>query len=187
MKTIEDPVGRCSLAAAPIRKCARRLTFATRSHSSTLVPVSPTPGADADVQHDAVHPAERGGGIRDERPARVGVTYVGRDHRRLGAFRLDQRRCHGCGLLVGVDARDRCTFAGGEHRDGTAVADGLFGVVGDAGPGADHDDLAAVETSAHAGNPSTPSSRCTRIEFSAIETKWYWPTLKINSISCALV
>ena len=34
------------------------------------------------------------------------------------------------------------------------------------------------------GTPVTPSSRCTRIEFNAIDTRWYWPTVNTRSSSC---
>ena len=34
------------------------------------------------------------------------------------------------------------------------------------------------------GTPVTPSSRCTRIEFNAIDTRWYCPTVNTRSSSC---
>ena len=68
-----------------------------------------------------------------------------------------------------------------EQGGGAPIADGVAG-----GLTGTHDegDL-ALEPAAHrSGRPAVPASSCTPSVFNAIDTMWYWPTVKIRSSSC---
>jgi len=86
-------------------------------------PGHPPPEPDTDVQHQAVHPAQRRRRLGDHRRASLWRGHVGQHDRGQPPFGADQRRGRFRGARVSVRAGHRRAFPGREDRYGPAVAD----------------------------------------------------------------
>src|SRR5262249_40083329 len=134
--------------------------------------------ADADVVVQDVDPA-----VSVERRPRERATIrrprdVGLANEAGAAFGFDHRLCFARRFRIAIHEDHASAFARKENGGGAAITDGVARRLSRAG---DDGDFALKS---HDSNPPMPSSSCTPSVLSAIDTRLYWPTVKIRSSSC---
>src|SRR5262249_1188357 len=120
-----------------------------------------------------------------ERRPREGATVlrprdVGFANQTLAAFGFDHRLRLARRLPIPIDKNHASAFARKENGRGAAVADSVPRRLSRAHHYGD------FILKSHDSNPATPSSSLTPSVLSAIDTRLYWPTVKIRSSSCRM-
>src|SRR4030095_7227202 len=134
--------------------------------------------SDADVVVQDVNPAIGVERRPRERAAIRRPRDIGFINEAGAAFGFDHRLRFARRFRITVDENYAGAFARKENGGGGTIADSVSGRLSRAG-----DDSHFVLQS-HDSNPTTPSSSRTPSVLSAIDTRLYWPTVKIKSSSC---